>query len=105
MKNLLSAESGGKTEVSPEAVAYDVASNFCGRCENANNCFRSLGGDTGVILNDVVEASMKKGKATIIDMPPFITSRCKKLNGLIGGRSRQKPRSPCRGNGRRCGSP
>lgn len=28
MKNLLSAESGGKTEVSPEAVAYDVASNF-----------------------------------------------------------------------------
>lgn len=27
---------------------------------------------------------MKKGKATIIDMPPFITSRCKKLNGLIG---------------------
>lgn len=84
MKNLLSAESGGKTEVSPEAVAYDVASNFCGRCENANNCFRSLGGDTGVILNGVVEASMKKGKATIIDMPPFITSRCKKLNGLIG---------------------
>ena len=84
MKNLLSAESGGKTEVSPEAVAYDVASNFCGRCENANSCFRSLGGDTGVILNGVVEASMKKGKATIIDMPPFITSRCKKLNGLIG---------------------
>lgn len=84
MKNLLSAESGGKTEVSPEAVAYDVASNFCGRCENANNCFRSLGGDTGVILNGVVETSMKKGKATIIDMPPFITSRCKKLNGLIG---------------------
>ena len=78
MKNLLSAESGGKTEVSPEAVAYDVASNFCGRCENANNCFRSLGGDTGVILNGVVETSMKKGKATIIDMPPFITSRCKK---------------------------
>lgn len=62
MKNLLSAESGGKTEVSPEAVAYDVASNFCGRCENANNCFRSLGGDTGVILNGVVETSMKRAK-------------------------------------------
>lgn len=84
MKNLLASEAGGKNEVSAEAVAYDVASNFCGRCENANNCFQSLGGDTRVVLNDVVENSMKKGKATIIDMPPFITSRCRQLNGLIG---------------------
>lgn len=84
MKNLLSADSQGNVEVSSDAIAYDVASNFCGRCENASNCFRSLGGDTSVVLNDVVEKSAKKGKATIIDMPPFITSRCRKINGLIG---------------------
>lgn len=83
MRDLLTAGTGKENKIDPDALAYDVAANFCGRCENSANCFASLGGDTTFVLKDVVATSVRKGKASIIDMPPFITGRCKSINGLI----------------------
>lgn len=64
-------------------IAKDVALSYCAHCDNSGACFSSLGGDTSQMLESVVEGCLRKGKATIIDMPPFITSRCRKINGLI----------------------
>ncbi|MEG2456186.1 MAG: hypothetical protein RSB08_00015, partial [Clostridia bacterium] len=64
-------------------LAKDIALGYCTKCPDCDACFSSLGTDTSVILDEVIETAEAKGRATIIDMPPFLTSRCRRLNGLI----------------------
>lgn len=64
-------------------LAKDIAVGYCAKCPDCSGCFASLGTDTSVVLEDVVAAADEKGRATIIDMPPFLTSRCRRLNGLL----------------------
>lgn len=66
-----------------DRLAHEVARNYCGKCEDRDNCFKSLGGeDTYVILKPMAEAALNRGKVTILDMPPFVTSRCCKTHSL-----------------------
>lgn len=85
MKALLQGDYGVLPDSVPdsEKIAKDVALNFCGTCENRDTCFNALGGDTSQVVEDIVVAAEKKGRASIIDLPPFLTSRCRKINGLI----------------------
>lgn len=85
MQDLLSERVGGEPPESETRaqIAKNVAVNFCAVCPDCDRCFSSLGGDTSQIVSDILETAQGKGKATIIDMPPFITSRCRRVNGLI----------------------
>lgn len=66
----------------PERLAGEVAKNYCGRCPEREGCFSALGDDTSSVLLPMANAVMSRGKVTILDMPPFITSRCSKMNNL-----------------------
>lgn len=66
-----------------DRIAKEVATGFCGKCPNAEACFSALGTDTSAVLDTMAEAALAKGKAGIIDVPPFITSRCGRVNALI----------------------
>lgn len=78
LRDMESAESG----YAPEKLAAEVAKNYCGRCADREGCFAALGGDTSSVLLPMANAVMSRGKATILDMPPFITSRCTKMHNL-----------------------
>lgn len=85
MQVLLQGEAGVLPDVllSRERLAKDIAASCCGKCDGCDACFSSLGSDTSGIIEDILETAERKGKASIIDMPPFITSRCRRINGLI----------------------
>lgn len=71
-------------EESVKKISKDVALTFCAKCPEAEKCFSALNSDTSVVLEDLVSAVFQKGRCTIMDMPPFITSRCKQVNALVG---------------------
>jgi Serine/threonine protein phosphatase len=71
------------TRESRQRLAKDIALGYCAKCPDCDACFTSLGDDTSGILVEILEAAEAKGKASIIDMPPFMTSRCRRINGLI----------------------
>lgn len=79
----------GETQIVPDTednrlrIAKDIALGYCAKCPDCNECFSALGTDTSIILIDILETAEAKGRATIIDMPPFVTSRCRRINGLI----------------------
>lgn len=66
-----------------ERLAKEIAKNYCGRCLDREECFSSLGGDTAPVLEPMAKAVLSRGKVTILDMPPFVTSRCKKMHNLV----------------------
>lgn len=72
----------GKKNLTPSRMALEIAANYCGRCPDREGCFSALGGDTAPILERMTGAALNRGKVTILDMPPFITSRCSRMQNL-----------------------
>lgn len=82
ISDTLRALDSGENRYTPEHLAEEVAKNYCGRCAEREGCFAALGGSTVAVLRPMAEAAMNRGKVTILDMPPFITSRCGKMYNL-----------------------
>lgn len=78
----LAASNGNTNKYTPQRLASEVAKNYCGRCKDREGCFAALGGDTSSVLLPMANAVMSRGKVTILDMPPFITSRCSGMHNL-----------------------
>lgn len=66
-----------------DRLAKEVSKNYCGKCPDRDGCFKALGGaDNCAVLKPMAEAALGRGRVTILDMPPFITSRCTKTHTL-----------------------
>jgi len=76
MSSLLKSETDIAGIYDPEKISADVAVTFCGKCPEREGCFSMLGGDTRSVLFPMAEAAMAHGKITILDTPPFVSSRC-----------------------------
>lgn len=73
---------GGEEVYTSERLAHEVAKNYCGKCPERESCFSALGEDTYSVIRPMADAAVNRGKVTILDMPPFITSRCSKTHSL-----------------------
>lgn len=71
-----------RTQYTADRLATEVARSFCGKCPDKGICFQALGGDTREVIKDMAQAALDRGKVTILDMPPFITSRCSRMHSL-----------------------
>lgn len=71
------------TDCSSDRLASDVARSFCAKCADREICFSALGTDTKEVLVPLADGALNRGKATILDTPPFITSRCTNVHSLI----------------------
>lgn len=80
-ENLSDADNATRA-YTPERLAKEVAKNYCGRCSEREACFAALGGDTSSVILPMASAALSRGKTTILDMPPFVTSRCVKMHNL-----------------------
>lgn len=73
---------GADSAYTAERLAHDIAQNYCGKCPDREECFSALGEDTYTVVRPMADSAMNRGKVTILDMPPFITSRCSKTHSL-----------------------
>ncbi len=79
----LCEQDGNENPYTAKRLSKEIAKNYCGKCAERGNCFSALGGDTSTILEPLCNATLTRGKATILDVPNFLSSRCVKTHNLI----------------------
>ncbi len=66
-----------------EVLANELVQKVCVSCAQCNKCLRVDGEYTTEVLKDLIDAGYEKGRATVIDVSQYLSSRCIKLNHLI----------------------
>lgn len=73
-----------------ELLINDFCSKVCSDCKEKYKCLRTLNNETMFAFNEMLDKGFERGKVTILDIPPYLASRCNRsasmlstLNGLI----------------------
>ena len=66
-------------------IARAMAKKLCEGCRGIRDCSRQAGGDTAEILLPTVRRGLGQGRATIVDLSPYLNSNCHKTKSLIDG--------------------
>lgn len=75
---------GGLTkEQSVEMLKGEIKDKICLDCPERNKCHRLLAEETDRVFSDLINACLERGKTTLIDVPPFLTSRCNRINPIV----------------------
>lgn len=76
--------SSARPEINSDEIAKEVSAKCCGSCPMMESCVQALGGNsTDVALKELTESAVYAGRASILDASPFLSSRCRRLNGII----------------------
>ncbi|NCA67081.1 MAG: hypothetical protein EOM87_03340 [Clostridia bacterium] len=66
-------------------LAVELAKKYCATCSRISQCEATLGCATSSVIYDMVSRAIDKGKATIVDVPAFLTERCNKVKDFLHG--------------------
>lgn len=66
-----------------EMLKEEVVEKCCANCPEKNNCLRRNGKLTAEVFDGLIDSGFEKGKCTLIDVPPYLTSKCGKVNSII----------------------
>ena len=73
-----------------QMLKEELFQKVCSDCPEKHRCHRVLNKETNQTIDDIVSAGLDRGKVTILDIPPFLSTRCNRtttilncLNGLI----------------------
>lgn len=69
--------------IDTKRLSEEIAVEYCARCPNLQYCASALGGNTSVVLQELVDKAKESGSISMVDAPPFLMSRCNRLTGLI----------------------
>jgi stage II sporulation protein E len=70
-------------EEAKEMLTQEIVDKVCADCPEKNKCLRTAGEETLEVFNDIVSAGFERGKATILDVPPFLSTRCNRINTIL----------------------
>ena len=65
-------------------LKQEICDKICSYCPERSHCLRTFADKTDQVFDQLVTVAYEKGKATVLDMPSFLTSRCKQTNGILG---------------------
>ena len=65
-------------------LKQEISSKICSFCPERNHCHRTFAEDTKKVFDELITISFEKGKATLLDIPSYLTSRCKQTNSILG---------------------
>lgn len=65
-----------------QLIKREIIKRVCANCERKRQCYNE-NGDIDDLFDTIVEGAIEKGKATLVDVPPLLTSICKKINLLL----------------------
>lgn len=84
MSGILSDDSRADGLPDSDEIAKEVTERCCKECLNAHECRTALGGNsTESVIGELTASAVYSGKASILDASPFLSSRCRKLHGVI----------------------
>ncbi|HEY8444234.1 MAG TPA: SpoIIE family protein phosphatase [Clostridia bacterium] len=69
-------------EKTVDIMAEEIPLRLCSSCSNYPRCYEHKD-DIIMSFKDMLSPALKKGRATIIDIPTYLTSRCDKVNTLL----------------------
>ncbi|MDR3186025.1 MAG: SpoIIE family protein phosphatase [Christensenellaceae bacterium] len=65
-------------------ITKEVCLRCCATCPGLSNCRDTLNGaDTDIIVTGLVAGALNTNRATILDTPQMLSSRCRKINAII----------------------
>lgn len=70
-------------EDAKKMLINEVFDNVCKECPERHKCWRVLNAETNDVFSDIVSTGLQRGKVIILDVPPFLNSRCNKINSII----------------------
>lgn len=83
MEAVLRGGVGGKGEISVARLSEKVLEGCCNLCPRKRSCEECLGGSLEALVAELVSSAIERGKASILDTPPFLSANCSRLNTLI----------------------
>lgn len=77
------AKNSGSEEEKIETLTNKVIDSLCGNCSKREECDRILGGKTAEVIKPLAESAVKRGKATLLELPSYLTGSCINVNSVI----------------------
>ena len=63
----------------------EIVEKVCAFCPERAHCHRVHAENTKKVFDSLVTIAYEKGRATLLDIPSFLTSRCKQTNAILSG--------------------
>lgn len=83
MEIVLRGGVGASGEISVARLSEKVLESCCNLCPRKHSCEECLGGSLEALVAELVSSAIERGKASILDTPPFLSANCSRLNTLI----------------------
>ena len=64
-------------------LEQEITDKICSFCPERNHCHRTMEESTKKVLGELVTIAYEKGKATLLDTPSYLTSRCNQTNTIL----------------------
>ena len=71
-------------EDAKKMLVAELIDSCCSGCKDKNKCLHTIGEEIKTILNDLFNIAFEKGKISILDLPPYLTSRCGRASSMVG---------------------
>ena len=62
----------------------EICDKICSYCPERNHCHRTFAENTKQVFDQLITTAFEKGKTTLLDIPSYLTSRCKQTNAILG---------------------
>jgi stage II sporulation protein E len=80
--SVYTAEEESEVDVT-ERLCAELEARFCKGCPSKKGCNKLLGGSAKDALMPMVSAAVKNGRATVLDLPAFLTGNCMRVDKLV----------------------
>lgn len=65
-------------------LEQEIKDKICSFCPERNHCHRTFADSTKKVFDELITIAYQRGKATLLDIPSFLTSRCKQTTSILG---------------------
>lgn len=75
----------GMSKDEVKKILYEeICDKICSYCPERNHCHRTFAESTKKVFEELITIAFERGKATLLDIPSYLTSRCKQTNAILG---------------------
>ncbi len=68
-----------------EILQQELVDKICSYCPERSHCHRTYAESTKKVFDELIKIAFDKGKATLLDIPSHLTSRCKQTTSILSG--------------------
>ena len=65
-------------------LEQEICDKICSFCPERNHCHRTFADSTKKVFDELITICFQRGKATLLDIPSYLTSRCKQTSAILG---------------------